>query len=86
MKKRFIVFLWMGGNGLAKFSNAMTSEARDNIELRPHAFFESLIFAVDRQVRFVKATCGSRNFPFGKTIIGLPFAFQPKFPDFFGKW
>ena len=23
----------------------------------------------------------SGNFPFGKTKIGLPFTFQPKFPD-----
>ena len=28
----------------------------------------------------------SGKFPFGKTKIGLPFTFQPKFPDFFGKW
>ena len=28
----------------------------------------------------------SGNFLFGKTKIGLPFTFQPKFPDFFGKW
>ena len=28
----------------------------------------------------------SRNFPFGKTKIGLLFTFQPKFPDFFSKW
>ena len=28
----------------------------------------------------------SGNFPFGKTKIGLPFTFQPKFPDFCGKW
>ena len=28
----------------------------------------------------------SGNFSFGKTKIGLPFAFQPKFPDFCGKW
>ena len=28
----------------------------------------------------------SGNFPFGKTKIGLPFTFQPKFPDLFGKW
>lgn len=28
----------------------------------------------------------SGNFPFGKTKIGLPFTFQPKFPDSFGKW
>ena len=28
----------------------------------------------------------SRKFSFGKTKIGLPFTFQPKFPDFFGKW
>ena len=24
--------------------------------------------------------------PFGKPKKGLPFTFQPKFPDFFGKW
>ena len=28
----------------------------------------------------------SGNFSFGKTNIGLPFTFQPKFPDFCGKW
>ena len=28
----------------------------------------------------------SRKCSFGKTKIGLPFTFQPKFPDFFGKW
>ena len=28
----------------------------------------------------------SGNFPSGKTKIGLPFTFQPKFPVFFGKW
>ena len=28
----------------------------------------------------------SGNFPFGKTKIGLPFTFQPKFPDFLDKW
>ena len=28
----------------------------------------------------------SGNYPFGKTKIGLPFTFQPKFSDFFGKW
>ena len=27
----------------------------------------------------------SGNFPFGKTKIVLPFTFQPKFPDLFGK-
>ena len=28
----------------------------------------------------------SGNFSFGKTKRGLPFTFQPKFPDFCGKW
>ena len=33
-----------------------------------------------------KKSVFSGNFQFGKTKIGLPFTFQPKFLDFCGKW
>ena len=77
-------FSWIGVyhlQNLFMFTERVWREAKSRRNANGKHFFRlGILDYLSRNPVF------SGHFPFGKIKIGLPFTFQPKFPDFFGKW